>query len=86
MASGEPGFPWKFIWRDREYTVDRLIEKWKQTADCRDGSRERYVRRHWYRVKVRGGEEMNIYFERHARSFGQRKVRWWLYSISSGEE
>ena len=32
------------------------------------------------------GQEMETYFERQARSAKQRKMRWWLFSVSDGEE
>jgi len=79
---GEPGIPIRFHWRDAEYEIARVIEKWKTTGDCRHGSGERYVRRHWYRVETTDGTEMRIYFERQARS-KQNKKRWWLASTLS---
>ena len=27
MVRGEPGLPKRFIWRDREHTVDEVLEK-----------------------------------------------------------
>lgn len=74
---GEPGIPVRFLWRGVEYEIGRVIEKWKTTGDCRHGSGEKYVRRHWFRVKTTDGTEMRIYFERQARS-KQNKKRWWL--------
>lgn len=60
MAAGEPDFPERFTWRGREYEVLKLREAWKSTGRDLGGSRERYVRRHWFRVLVtdgrRGGE------------------------------
>ena len=56
-----------------------VLEEWKETGACHHGSGERYVRKHWYRVKMTTGEEMKIYFERQARS----KRRWWLYTVAS---
>ena len=79
---GDPGIPIRFRWRDDEYEIARIIEKWKTAGDCRHGSGERYVRRHWFRVETTGGTEMRIYFERQARS-KQNKKRWWLASTQS---
>jgi len=28
MARGEPGLPRRFVWRDKEYAVDELLETW----------------------------------------------------------
>ena len=41
MTRGEPGLPRKFTWRDEEYTVDEVLEKWKETSPCRGGGSER---------------------------------------------
>ena len=77
---GEPGMPVRFRWRGAEYEVARVIEKCKTAGDCRHGSGERDVRRHWYWVEIAGGTEMRIYFERQGRP-GQNKKRWWLASV-----
>lgn len=82
MAHGEPGLPGKFMWREREYTVGEVLERWKETGPCKHGGDEQYVRKHWYRIRTTDGIEMKVYFERQARSAKQRKVRWWLYTIT----
>ncbi len=74
---GEPGIPIRFRWRDADYEIARVIEKWKTAGDCRHGSGERYVRRHWFLVETTDGTEMRIYFERQPRA-GQSRKRWWL--------
>lgn len=89
MAAGEPDFPGSFTWRGREYEVLELREAWKSSGRDLGGSRERYVRRHWFRVLVAGASEagepqkgrleMVIYFDRQQRSV-DRKKRWWLYT------
>jgi hypothetical protein len=76
-AIGEPATPVRFRWRGQEHEVARVIEKWKTTGACRNGSGEIYVRRHWYRLETSGGVEMEIYFERQPRS-KQTKKRWWV--------
>lgn len=86
MTRGEPGLPGKFIWRDEEYTVAEVLEKWKETSPCRSGGGERYVRKHWFRIRTTDGREMKIFFERQARSKRQSKLRWWLYTLSAVEE
>ncbi len=85
MARGEPGLPEKFSWRDREYRVHELLETWKETTPCTHGSGERYVSKHWFRVRTECGREMRIYFERRAGSAGRARRRWWLYTISHRE-
>ena len=81
MATGSPGLPRVFSWRGHRYSVLELLEEWKEAGDCRHGSGERYVRKHWYRVKTSGDLEMRLYFERQGR-FG-RGSRWRLYSTRS---
>jgi hypothetical protein len=85
MSSGEPGLPRTFRWRDTEYRVAEILEKWKTTGDCRDGSAEQYVRKHWYRIETIDGTEMVIYFDRQPR-LGQNKKRWWLATVSRETE
>jgi hypothetical protein len=80
MSSGEPGLPTRFVWRGTQYEVVRVIEKWKTTGACRHRSGERYVRRHWFRVEVTDGTQMDMYFDRQSQS-KQKKQRWWLASI-----
>ena len=81
MVRGEPGLPNQFIWRDKEYTVAELLEKWKESGQCKSGSRERYLRKHWFRIRCTDGSEMRIYFERQPRSKRQSKMRWWLDTV-----
>ena len=82
MLRGEPGLPKRFVWRKEEYEVHEVLEKWKETSPCRSGSPERYVRKHWFRIRTTTGLEMKIYFERQARSAREAKSRWWLYTVS----
>jgi len=82
MARGEPGLPARFVWRRKEYTVLRILDKWKETSPCKSGGKEKYVRKHWYKVETDSGEIMKVYFERKSLPRGQRKIRWWLYSMS----
>lgn len=84
MYTGEPGFPRRFVWRGTEYEVVKVLEKWKTAGPCRHGSGERYVRKHWFRVEVAGGAEMEIYFDRQPR-VKQAGRRWWLATIVEKE-
>jgi hypothetical protein len=85
MAAGEPGMPGRFVWRDTEYEVDRVLEAWKTTGPCTHGSREQYVRRHWFRIVTTSGAEMEIYFDRQAR-VRQKSLRWWLATVIEPEQ
>ena len=86
MTRGEPGFPGRFKWRDREYAVADVIEAWKETGPCRSGGPEMYLRKHWYKIITEDGTEMTVYFERQPRSKRSNKVRWWLYTINGKEK
>jgi len=85
IVIGAPVLPTRFRWRGTEYTVTEVLETWKSTGPCRHGSGERYVRKHWFRIRTATGEEMKIYFERQARSGKQMRQRWWLYTVAAGE-
>jgi hypothetical protein len=86
MARGEPGVPGKFHWRRKEYTVVQELERWKDHGDCRNGSDERYVRRHGYRVRTGDGSVLRLYFQRSVGRGKMAKERWWLHSIESCAE
>jgi Family of unknown function (DUF6504) len=61
--------------------VEAVLDQWKDHGDCRNGSGERYVRKHGYRVRTTDGTVMNLYFQR---STGLGKLpskRWWLHSL-----
>jgi hypothetical protein len=85
MATGAPGLPERFVWRGQEYRIEKVVEKWKESSPCRSGGGERYLRKHWYRVRTTDGSQMKIYFERQARSARQAKQRWWLYTVTRAE-
>ena len=82
VVIGAPLLPTRFIWRGSEYAVSEVLEEWRETGACHHGSGERYVRKHWFRLRMAGGEVMKIYFERQARSAQEMKRRWWLYSVT----
>ncbi|MBN2450649.1 MAG: cytoplasmic protein [Lentisphaeria bacterium] len=84
MAVGEPGIPLRFRWRRREYEVARVLDTWKTTGACRNGSGERYVRRHGYRIETTDGTRMRIAFDRQPRA-GRSRRRWWLVAMSRGD-
>lgn len=83
MAMGKPGLPRNFSWKGGRFSVIEVLEEWKECGDCRHGSGERYVRKHWFRVRTTADLEMKIYFERQGRSSGGS--RWRLYSIIDGQ-
>ena len=80
MASGGPGMPTEFIWRGEKFKIASVTNTWRESGPCRNGSKESYVRKHWYDVKTDSNKNAKIYFERTLRSRNQLK-RWWLFSI-----
>lgn len=84
MSQGEPGLPGRFRWRDHDYAIAEVLDTWKESGPCKSGSPELYLRKHWYKIRTADGSVMTVYFERQARSKGQSKKRWWLYTVSSG--
>lgn len=60
MASGVPGVPRHFRWRERAYTVARVLGTRKDTGPCTSGSGERYVRRHFFDIETTDGERMTL--------------------------
>ena len=80
MARGEPGVPARFRWRGEEVEVAAVVSTWKTTSPCTHGSRERYVDKHWFRVRTATGDEMTLSFHRRARGRSQMLAAWWLHS------
>jgi len=85
VIAGAPLLPAKFLWRGVEYEIREIFETWKETGPCTQGSGERYLRKHWFRIRATGGDEMKIYFERKPRP-RQAKQRWWLYTFTPADE
>lgn len=83
MSRGEPGLPGKFRWRRKEFTVAQELERWREHGDCRNGSGERYVRKHAFRVRTDDGTILRVYFQRTVGRGAMAKARWWLLSIES---
>ena len=81
MLQGLPGLPQRFRWRDQEYILAEVLETWKEDGPCKSGGPEKYLRKHWYKIKTIDGTEMKIYFERQLRSQSHTYKRWWLYTI-----
>ena len=82
MSMGEPGIPMKFVWRDTEYEVAEVLDLWKEAGPDRGGSKERYLRKHWYHFRLTTGDEAKVYIARQPRSGGRKGNRWWLYSFT----
>lgn len=85
MAIGEPGLPRQFVWRGKTVEVKAVLRSWRESGKCRHGSREMYVRKHWYEVATISDGVMTIYFDRQSRR-GSKEARWWLFSIRTTDE
>lgn len=84
MSTGGPGLPREFLWRGRTVTITGIKRMWRETGKCSHGSREMYVRKHWFEVTTGAHETMKIFFERQNRG-GRKGQRWWLFSILDPE-
>jgi hypothetical protein len=80
MVPGAPGLPQQFRWRRKTINIVNVLKAWHDTGPCRNGSGEKYVRKHWFEVETASGPKMKIYFHRQPRP-GRTKSRWWLFSI-----
>jgi hypothetical protein len=80
MARGEAGVPSEFSWRGKAYVVEGVLASWKGTRTDRG---EVYLKRHWFRVRVSGGQCMVIYCERQATPGRSPKRRWWVYIVEN---
>ena len=85
-AVGEPVLPGRFLWGEREIQVAEVLEVWKELSPGSRAMPDRYVRKHWYRIRTADGLEAKLYFERKSRSAGQAKRRWWLFSVVDAGE
>ena len=83
MAQGKPGLPSHFTWRKNQFAISEVLDEWKESGPCRNGSNESYLRKHWFRIRNNEGMEMKLYFERQPRS---KSRRWQLYSIQRTEK
>ncbi|GMU33217.1 MAG: hypothetical protein HS101_11900 [Planctomycetia bacterium] len=81
MASGQPGLPTGFTWRDRHYVIAETITQWKASEREFHRRGEAYYRKHFWKVRVDSGEVMTLYAVRHVKRGESAKRRWWLYSM-----
>lgn len=78
MARGEPGLPARFVWRGQTHALDELLEAWVTSST---GRGEKYLRRHWYRIRTAAGITMTVYCERQPKPTKSARRRWWVYTI-----
>lgn len=82
MARGEPGLPRCFTWRKDRYAVDEVLDQWV-TSQAEGGSGERYLRRHWWKLRTTDGAVMTLYCERQPKPGKAARRRWYLYTITT---
>jgi hypothetical protein len=83
MGRGLPGLPEAFTWREQTLAIVSELESWKQSAP--EGGRasgERYLRRHYYRLRMADESIWTVYFMRQGARGAGAKRRWILYSIA----
>lgn len=86
MGQGEPGLPAAFVWRDEQFAVVERLSSWKHSQ--REGGKprgERYLRRHYYKLRMNDDSIWTVYFIRQTPGSGNPKVRWFLYTIERPE-
>ena len=84
MGRAEPGLPAGFIWRDKHFVIVDCLSRWKQSqAENHTRFGERYLRKHFYRVRTDTDEVMILYCQRHTKTGQNPKRRWWLYGIEA---
>lgn len=82
MATGVPGLPTGFVWRDTHFQIRKLLSSWKHSEAFNHTPRgDRYYRKHYFKVLVDSGEVMTLYAVRHTKTGENPKKRWWLQSI-----
>ena len=81
MAIGLPGLPSGFTWRGRHFDVATVLSTWKESEGCTHGGGERYLRKHFWKVRATSGETLTIYAVRKVKRGESAKQRWWLYTI-----
>ena len=86
MARGEPGVPGRFVWRDREHRVTRILETWKDIKPGQDCPDCMYLKKHWYRIITDDGTQMRLYFDRQPRRGKSASVRWFVFSVGSPDD
>lgn len=81
FLAGEPVLPAAFRWRGSEYRISEILGSWKEYTPGTRQMPDCYLRKHWFHVRTHEGTEMKIYFERHVRSKGTERARWWLFTV-----
>jgi hypothetical protein len=85
MAAGLPGLPTGFDWRGESHQVGQRLETWKQSvAEGGRSGGERYLRRHYFRLRMSDGAIWTVYFVRQAPRGASGRQRWFLWTVQRG--
>jgi hypothetical protein len=84
MATGVPGLPVGFTWRGQAYAIVARLETWKQSGpEVGRSDGERYLRRHYSRLRMSDESVWTVYCLRHTAPGASPKRRWFLQSVAS---
>ena len=81
MSAGAPGLPREFLWGNEKVKVKNVLNVWRTTGPCHHGSKEQYVRRHWFEVATESHGTMKIYFDKGTNG-KRREMGWFIYSVA----
>ncbi len=80
MGTGLPGLPNAFRWRDQEFQIAAELGSWKHSASYNGTvGGQRYLRRHYWRLRMSDGSAWTVYFIRHTPRSGSSRRRWFIY-------
>lgn len=82
MATGLPGLPRGFVWRDQTCEITAVLESWKESS--REGGHaqgELYLRRHYWRLKMHDGATWVVYCLRQTKYGAAARRRWFLLQV-----
>lgn len=85
MATGTPGLPTGFSWRDRHFQIGEVLSAWKASESFNHAGGERYLRKHFWKVRLNTGEIATVYALRKVKAGENTKRRWWLYTLEQPE-
>ncbi|MBD3162731.1 MAG: cytoplasmic protein [Candidatus Eisenbacteria bacterium] len=80
MSRGEPGLPAGFVWRGRIVRI-REVEEVRRRFGPEPSSKERYLRRHEYRLRMEDGAIWVVYCLRQPPRGRPAGARWYLARI-----
>ncbi|GJQ25266.1 MAG: hypothetical protein HBSAPP02_02980 [Phycisphaerae bacterium] len=81
MATGAPGLPTGFTWREEHHHITEVLSTWK-VSEAEDHARgELYYRKQFWKVRTDRGLVATVYAVRKVKRGESPRKRWWLYTI-----